>query len=530
MYWEQLGFKEPPFALTPNPAFLFLSTPHQEAFAHLLFAIENRVGFIELSGEVGTGKTTLVRTLLNHLEPDTYRTALIFNPTVSPLGLAREINTEFGISAEGGEIRDLHQALNTFLLEENRCGRTVVLVIDEAQNLSVEVMEQIRLISNLETESDKLIQIVLVGQPELRTLLSRSELRQLDQRITVRYHLKPMGFEDSCDYIRHRVKAAAGGQEPVNFAPGALKKIFRFSGGFPRLINGACDRSLLAAYTAGRREVSSSMATASLADFRREEKGSRRIVKAMAGAVALAAVAALIFLALPRQDAVEAKKPAPVAVVAPFSPELAQRELASVSLQENLPVAVNALLGCWKKPPVKPTTGQAVTLASLLRGSGLTATRITANLESLERLDAPALLHVAVPGGERVVALVGVDRDGLQLVPAVGGKARLSAGELGTLWKGSATVLWKDFHGLAGRPKAAEKADKVKRLQGLLKEAGSYAGPVDGKDGALTTAAVREFQAKEGMTVDGKLTPETLMRLYRQAGGFFPPGIVKDRR
>ncbi|GFO54447.1 ATPase AAA [Geomonas sp. Red276] len=528
MYWEQLGFKEPPFALTPNPAFLFLSTPHQEAFAHLLFAIENRVGFIELSGEVGTGKTTLVRTLLNHLEADTYRTALIFNPTVSPLGLAREINTEFGISAEGGEIRDLHQALNTFLLEENRCGRTVVLVIDEAQHLSVEVMEQIRLISNLETESDKLIQIVLVGQPELRTLLSRSELRQLDQRITVRYHLKPMGFEDSCDYIRHRVKAAAGGREPVSFAPGAMKKIYRFSGGFPRLINGACDRSLLAAYTAGRREVSPSMATASLADLGREEKGSRAIIKVIVGALALAAVASAL-LAFPRQDAVEAKKPAPVAA-APFSPEVALRELASVPPHENLPVAVNALLGCWKKPPVKPASGQAVTLAALLRGSGLTATRITGNLVSLERLDAPALLQVAVPGGERVVALVGVDGGGLQLVPPLAGKARLSSGELGAIWKGSATVLWKDFHGLAGRPKAAEKADKVKRLQGLLKEAGSYAGPVDGKDGALTTAAVREFQAREGMTVDGKLTPETLMRLYRQAGGFFPPGIVKDRR
>jgi len=215
MYQNYFGFREPPFTLTPNPEFLFLSRCHQEAYAHLLYAIESRAGFIELSGEVGTGKTTIVRTLLSQLDADIYKSAFIFNPTLSPLGLLQEINREFGIFSASSETRELHQALNEFLLKENGCNRTVVLVIDEAQNLSRDVLEQVRLISNLETEREKLIQIVLVGQPELRDLLAREDLRQLRQRITVRYHLERMDEGDIHSYIRHRIRIAAEGKEPV---------------------------------------------------------------------------------------------------------------------------------------------------------------------------------------------------------------------------------------------------------------------------------------------------------------------------
>lgn len=281
MYWEHFGFSEPPFSLTPNPDFLFLSSHHQEAFAHLLYAIDTRAGFIELSGEVGTGKTTIIRTLLNQLDPATHRTALIFNPTLSPLGLLQEINREFGLPCASSETRELHQSLNEFLLEENRADRTVVLVIDEAQNLAPSVLEQVRLISNLETERAKLIQIVLVGQPELKGILGRQELRQLNQRITVRYHLQPMAFADVHEYIRHRIRVAAGGREPVTFATGSIKKIYRFSGGLPRLINAVCDRALLLAYTSERREISPAMARQAIADIIKEEPRARfRLVPA----------------------------------------------------------------------------------------------------------------------------------------------------------------------------------------------------------------------------------------------------------
>jgi general secretion pathway protein A len=296
MYQNYFGFREPPFTLTPNPEFLFLSRCHQEAYAHLLYAIETRAGFIELSGEVGTGKTTLTRTLLRQLSPEKYRTALVFNPTLSPLGLLQVINREFGLDASGSEIRELHQALSEFLLKENGEGRTVVLVIDEAQNLSRDALEEVRLISNLETERDKLIQIVLVGQPELKALLAREDLRQLSQRITVRYHLKRIDEGDIHSYIRHRIRIAAEGREPVSFSKAAVKRISRYSKGLPRLINSVCDRSLLLAYTKDTREISGDMIDAATLDLTKVGKRSWPLV--LSGILILAVLVSAVLLYL----------------------------------------------------------------------------------------------------------------------------------------------------------------------------------------------------------------------------------------
>jgi len=295
MYQNYFGFREPPFTLTPNPEFLFLSRCHQEAYAHLLYAIESKAGFIELSGEVGTGKTTIVRTLLTQLAPEAYKSALIFNPTLSPLGLLQEINREFGIFSASSETRELHQALNEFLLKENGEGRTVVLVIDEAQNLSRDVLEQIRLISNLETEREKLIQIVLVGQPELRVLLARDDLRQLKQRITVRYHLDRMDEKDIHAYIRHRIRIAAEGKEPVSFSKAAVKKIARSSRGLPRLINSICDRALLLAYTKDAREISAQMAAVAIADLSKEIKRSPLLLVLLLSLLLILTISLVIF-------------------------------------------------------------------------------------------------------------------------------------------------------------------------------------------------------------------------------------------
>lgn len=309
MYWDYFGFREPPFTLTPNPDFLFLSGCHQEAYAHLLYAIETRAGFIELSGEVGTGKTTIIRTLLGELATESYRSALIFNPTVSPLGLLQEINREFGILSASDETRELHQALNEFLLRENSTGRTVILVIDEAQNLSPAVLEQVRLISNLETTREKLIQIVLVGQPELKQLLGRKELRQLSQRITVRYHLQPMEPGDIHAYIRHRIKVAAAGREPVTFSQGAVKRIAAYSNGLPRLINGACDRALLLAYTLEVHDISPDMAVRAIDDLTQVKKQGRG--KNLFTPLALAIIVCLVAANLGLYAARRSPPPAP---------------------------------------------------------------------------------------------------------------------------------------------------------------------------------------------------------------------------
>lgn len=254
MYTTYFGFNEKPFTLTPNPRFIYLSKNHKEAFAHLLYGIRHHYGFIALIGEIGTGKTTVLRTVLEQLKDEKYRTALIFNPCMTGVELLRCINKEFGLDATGELASDLILHLNNFLLSENSEGRTVVLVIDEAQNLKPEVLEQLRLISNLETEDDKLIQIVLAGQPELGQLLKQQNLRQLNQRIAVRYRLKPMTSDETAAYIRRRMEVA-GETGGVSFSRFALTMIYFYARGVPRITNILCDRALLVAYGNERRTI-----------------------------------------------------------------------------------------------------------------------------------------------------------------------------------------------------------------------------------------------------------------------------------
>lgn len=253
MYEKHFGLTEKPFSLTPNPRFLYLSRTHQEALAHLRYGLENRVGFIAVTGEVGTGKTTTLRMLFGQLDEKRFRLAMIFNPRLSVMELLRNVNREFGLPARKRSNLAMVEELNEFLLSENSAGRTPVLVIDEAQNLETDVLEQIRLLSNLETDSDKLIQIVLVGQPELDVLLGRAELRQLAQRITVRCRLGSLDRQETCEYVRHRLRVA--GVFGDLFEAKALLAVFHATGGVPRLINVLCDRALLCAYAGDQQRV-----------------------------------------------------------------------------------------------------------------------------------------------------------------------------------------------------------------------------------------------------------------------------------
>jgi len=246
MYEAFYGLAEKPFNLTPDPRFLFLSEKHKEAFAHLLFGIKNRTGFVMVSGEIGTGKTTICRSLLNQLDTDT-EVAFIFNPCLSPEELLRKINEDFGIESRAETIKGLIDELNQYLLDRNAFGKNCVLVIDEAQDLTPSVLEQVRLLSNLETETQKLLQIVLIGQPELAYNLQLPELRQLNQRITARYHLKALDPEETLQYIAYRLRVA-GGRKKVYLTRAAVRAVYRSSGGTPRVINAVCDRALLIGY------------------------------------------------------------------------------------------------------------------------------------------------------------------------------------------------------------------------------------------------------------------------------------------
>jgi general secretion pathway protein A len=253
MYEDFYGLGESPFSITPDPRYLFFSGSHREAYEHILYGINQRKGFIQITGEVGAGKSTLCRAVLEALG-EGHRTALILNPVMTGIQLMRTILRELDLNHRGNDRVRLIERLNTFLLERARADDDVVLFIDEAQDMSNELLEEVRLLSNLETDDRKLLQIVLIGQPELRAKLADPSLRQLRQRITVRYHLGPIGREETEAYIRHRLHVAGADGRPT-FSRWALRAIHRYSGGVPRLINAVCDKALLVGYVDGRDEL-----------------------------------------------------------------------------------------------------------------------------------------------------------------------------------------------------------------------------------------------------------------------------------
>lgn len=247
MYSDFFGLNEKPFSITPDPRYLYMTDRHSDALAHLIYGIRESGGFIQLTGEVGTGKTTLIRSLLEQM-PEAARLAVILNPNLSAIEFLAAICLELGIELPAQHTRSsLIIALNRYLLDAHSQGIRVVLIVDEAQTLDAELLEQVRLLTNLETTKQKLLQIILIGQPELRELLARPDMRQIAQRITGRFHLEPLNGAETRAYVRHRMRVA-GAQHEV-FSAGAVRRLFRYSGGVPRLINVIADRALLAGYT-----------------------------------------------------------------------------------------------------------------------------------------------------------------------------------------------------------------------------------------------------------------------------------------
>jgi general secretion pathway protein A len=257
VYLEYYKLKHAPFDITPNPRFLFHSSKHREAFNHLLYGIRERKGFVQLTGEVGAGKTTLCRALLDQLDSH-FSTALILNPVLSADELIQAIATEFGLNVKGEDRRETVSAISEFLLRQLEYGKETVLIIDEAQNLTEDLLEQVRLLSNIETDDRKLLQIVLMGQPELRDRLNSPRLKQLRQRITVRFHLAPLSRAEVAQYIQHRLQVSGANGVPC-FTPPAVWRVFNYSGGIPRLVNAVCDKALLAGFIQSRDRINYAM-------------------------------------------------------------------------------------------------------------------------------------------------------------------------------------------------------------------------------------------------------------------------------
>jgi type II secretory pathway predicted ATPase ExeA len=372
MYKNFFGFQKSPFRITPDPRFLFLSQRHKAALAHLQYSVAGSSGFVLLTGEVGTGKTTLSRSIMNQL-PDNVELALIFNPKLSSSELIESICDELEISyTPNAGLKNLFDALNNHLLNSYAQGRTTVLILDEAQNLSFELLEQIRLLSNLETASKKLLQIILIGQPELSVLIAKQELRQFSQRITARYHITPLNLKETEAYIRHRM-AVAGRPDPI-FTTSALRTVYNLSNGLPRIINKICDRALLGAYTLDTRKVTPKIVRQASKEVL-DPKVSSALIKPMLMAMAGLMVGALIWFYLPwinwgvaeLYSMLPSRTPPPISKrTAPPAP---QKSVPDPAISH--PVALANL----EKSPSVPTDGNAkpapkVTVAAVKKTPG----------------------------------------------------------------------------------------------------------------------------------------------------------------
>jgi general secretion pathway protein A len=410
------------------------------------------------------------------------------------------------------------------------------------QNLETQVLEQIRLISNLETDKEKLIQIVLSGQPEFLQILNKKEIRQLSQRITVRYHLKPMDFEDTVHYIDHRLEVA-GGRGGVIFSKPALKRIYSYSRGIPRLINAACDRALLAGYTRDTAKISYGIAAAAIRDMRRNTVTHARkrhliLIPALALFAALFTVGLFYtwddfahrFNASQNVGARENQsKEAEVATGEDFSRAMAA-EVGNVPEPESNRQAFNRLAGYWNAAPVSESIyfDDFNKMERAARDRGLRIYSFSGNLGSLLRINYPAVLELTLPGtsGKRFLSLVRMENGQFLVEPQISGRRFLSPSEIEKHWSGQGYLLWKDHLNLLTRMPRKAEGEQIKRLQDLLREAGAYSSPLTGVYDNNTVSAIKKFQAAKGIEQDGIVGPQTIILLYRSSDRFEAPRLA----
>ncbi|QIL70331.1 AAA family ATPase [Diaphorobacter sp. HDW4B] len=577
MYASFFGLEHQPFSIAPDPRYLFMSDRHREALAHLLYGLDAGGGFVLLTGEVGTGKTTVCRCFLEQI-PAHCNVAYIFNPKLTVLELLRSICDEFGVvhaaSVPGSEtVKDCIDPLNAFLLESHARGRNNVLIIDEAQNLAPDVLEQLRLLTNLETSERKLLQIILIGQPELRTMVAEPSMEQLAQRVIARYHLDALSLDETRQYVAHRLNVA-GLKGPSPFGEKALQRVHTLAGGVPRRINLLCDRSLLGAYSSGSREVSEtvvkqaarevfdakSKALANAQHARRESAVSR--IWWPVGALALALVAGGAGWALrgesgpgaaavAKPSAAESAVPASVASApkvtasaaaseasqatpaqAPASSASSASSISSASSAMELEQFLNAQsaddgFAAWKVLAsnwnLKLTGKSADPCPALARGGVQCYRNRKAGLALVRQLNRPVLLTlVANRDGQPVkvsAVLEGLNEEDAWLEGANGSQLVIPVSELASLWHGEITTFWRAPKALAEgadpmtNPAAQEWLDEQ-----LARSLGSKAKAVSGKPATVRRERIRQFQLAQGITPDGQPGPLTLMLLNRAAG------------
>lgn len=528
MYLDFFGLSAAPFSIAPDPGFLYLTAKHQEALAHLLYSTTQKGGFILLTGEVGTGKTTLCRHFLKII-PEQYQTAFIFNPKISAQELLATICDEFGIALPDGpaSVKQLTDLINLRLLDIHAAGQNALLVIDEAQNLSMEVLEQIRLLTNLETTEQKLLQIILIGQPQLRTMLGREDLRQLAQRIVARYHLEPLSVPECADYIRHRLVTSGCDQAAADaiFPASTLRAICKSTGGVPRLINVLCDRALLGAYVENTHVVNRRIVRKAVLEVFGDEPSLRRPVLSGWRLGALAAgLAVLVSGALWWQ---------PPASWTAFTPALAGKPVSLAATTDKASVSVAALergeeaaayrslFEQWDVPAevAQAVAGEKAACQAANKYRLRCFSSVNKSWQQFLQFNRPAVLTLRDidPRDQRefhaVIESVADDQARLRVN---GQSVTMPLRQLAFYWTGKFTLLWRPPSGHLTDSQLTQKS-----LSALMTAPPHWLfeqlGASESGDVPLRQL-LANFQRKAGLQGDGILGVQTLIMLTRSEG------------
>ena len=530
MYTEYFGLKDNPFSIVPDPRFLYMSEGHREALAHLVYGINNDSGFILLTGEVGTGKTLVCRCLLEQI-PDNCETAFILNPKVTVTELLATICDEFGIDypKDTESVKVFVAKISDYLLQIHERGRRAILIIEEAQNLSVDVLEQIRLLTNLETSRQKLLQIIMVGQPELLDLLARPALRQLSQRITARYHLGPLSKKEIPTYVRHRL-SVAGLVRGELFPSSTMDVLFRLTGGVPRLINLICDRALLGAFVQGKEKVDRKTLSTAAREVSGKKSnhsmGRRTILPWIAGGCLVLLLAAIVAgynlhyrIKAPLSPSPETPSSRPATTnSAPGSANPTTAKPPDHTLVGTRDRAYEALFLLWN---MTYDPGDSRTMCEQARSQGVRCMEGKDTLDTLRTINKPAVLRlVDTKGGEYYATLISLDGD-IGTYSMAGEKRTGTTKEIVERWSGDYLLLWRAPQGWKEdlRPNKSEGpvVAWLDKQLGRIQKRKSAGGQKKSYDDDMVKQ-VREFQRKAGLTADGIVGPMTIIKIADVTG------------
>ena len=587
MYKAFFGFKERPFKLVPDPAYLYLGQSHEEALGHLNYAVRQGDGFVVITGEVGTGKTTVCRMFLEKLDEQT-ETAYIFNPKLDSIQLLKAINDEFCIESSPDNTKDLIDILNKFLMEKKQQGKKAVLIIDESQNLTVEVLEQLRLLSNLETTKAKLLQIILVGQPEFAEKLDSFELRQLEQRITLNCHLNPLTSREIGEYISHRIQIASHKNNEL-FTKDAVREIFHYSGGVPRMINIVCDRALLCAYSRDVKQINARIARLAIQEITGKAVPLRTGFfdlnrKALALLALLIAVLGLLFLYPPVdiQESNAGPKPsenitpksaaavvdqkeqvkAPVVPDAegqdqPFHPIAPDPDQKPLDASDKKPLAVytgdafgrllnnsdpklsrddamQVILKLWGtdvglKPFLQKMEEDREYFVLAAKQNNLNVLRVTGDLALVKHLNHAVVmeLYAEKDSMPRYMALVKLGDDYL-VFETEKEQVQVMTADFQPFWNARFYVVWKNFYGYSKDVQIEKNGSSILILKRHLQEIGYCDIVLNSSYDNAVTDAVKDVQNRYGLEVDGIVGPLTEIALYNESKSLAIPHLSRS--